>query len=94
MNTLPGAAQRDQIAVEYFCNPNQFPASEPVILAQFDRAGRTLQFIYRFMAHPNGVNMRRTVIVRIDNNPKSAVPQNSWHRYIVSLTKALRLFGL
>jgi citrate synthase len=43
---------------------------------------------------PSTLGRRIPVIVRIDNNPKSAVPQNSWHRYIVSLTKALRLFGL
>jgi hypothetical protein len=62
----------------------QFTPAEPIVLAKFNRSLRTVQIENCLMPAPDYVDMRRTVIIRIDHHAQPAKPQGRRHNSILS----------
>lgn len=59
-------------------------APEPVVLADVDKTGGTVQIEYGFMPRANYMDVGRPVIVRVDDNPKPVKSEDRRRRAIVS----------
>jgi hypothetical protein len=79
MNLLPSPAQRFQVIHQDASHGLDLPARESIILPQLHRSYRTVQIEYRLATSANHMNMGRSMIVRINNNPQSIKPENRRH---------------
>jgi hypothetical protein len=94
MKFLPCAAKRNQIFLERVLNTGHIARGKAVVFPQYDRVSRAIQLKDSFMIMPDYMHMSRTMIIQVDDDSQRANPHNGWHLYILSLTKALGLFGM
>jgi hypothetical protein len=79
MNSFPFAQERFKVLNKGARNCGQISAGEAVVLAKSDRSYRNVQLEDGFVPLPNDVNVGWAVVVRIDDDPERANPQNGWH---------------
>jgi len=71
MNVLPGVAQIFSAPRQLSLDAPDLLPREAVILAELDLRCRMAQLEYRFAAFSNHMDMRGTVVVRIDDHAQS-----------------------
>ena len=69
-------------------NVSHIRSLEPVALAQLGRPVRAMQDEHRLTVADH-MNMGRTVVVRIDHDPKAADAQDCGHAYKIAKPKRL-----
>jgi hypothetical protein len=84
MNLLPCLAKLSKIPIQFLLNASQFAPRKPVILPQLYRTRRTIEIENGLVPLPHDMNVRRTVIVRIDNDPEPAESQHGRHENILT----------
>jgi len=76
MNALPFAAQPVQVIHQHTFYLRDLAARESVVFPKFDRSRRTLQIEDRLTAAPDHMHMSWPMIIRVDNYPHSAKPED------------------
>ena len=77
--SAPFHAESDEFVVEGRSDTAQLRALESVALPQFRRPIRAMQDEDRFAACALDVHMRRTMIVRVDDDPQAIQAQDCRH---------------
>jgi hypothetical protein len=80
MDFLPTRAQFDQMLSHLPLNRLQFVQGETIVLAQRHRTVRAIQEEQGLASIPDDVNVRRPMMVRVNDKPQLTDPKSSRHR--------------
>jgi hypothetical protein len=84
MYFLPCHAKFSDVAQQLCLNVAQLAVSKTEIHAQAQRASRTIQIENGAVPLPDNVNVRRQMIVWVDNHSRTPQSQDGWHESRVS----------
>jgi hypothetical protein len=79
MNHPPSRAQWLQIGPQQSGQTIDVRPGKTIVLSQFNWSARTVQIEYRLQPALPHVDMRGTVIVRVDHDPNPAEAEKRWH---------------
>jgi hypothetical protein len=80
------------MSIQCVCDAVELAVRETVVLAQADRAYRTVEMENRFILRASDVNMCRAMIIPIDDYAKIANSQYGRHRSSIPHSQPLGLF--
>src|SRR5271169_1646352 len=79
MDSLPRSQKHNQVLDKRDDNSCQIAPAEAVVLAQGNRTDGSVQFKDSFVSLPDDMNVRRTVVIGVYDDPQVANPENGRH---------------